>query len=49
MIEVIAVRYIRLPMVNAAVYAEVHTYVITYVMTNRSRESYVTPTQNLHV
>jgi len=49
MIEVVAVRYIRLPMLNAVAYAEVHTYVITHVMTKRSRKSYVTPTQNLHI
>lgn len=47
--EVVAARCIRLPMLNAVVYAEVHTYVITHVMTKRSCGSYVTPIQNLHI
>lgn len=40
---IVAARCIRLLMLNAMAYAEVHTYVIMHVMTKCSRGSYVIP------
>lgn len=48
MIEVVAARCIRLLMLNAAAYAEVRSYVTTYV-TKCLRGSCVMPVQNFHI